>query len=398
MKMKFAELVVVGLLVGTLAAEGQNTYQPGLVPNAKQQFTDANGAPLSGGKVYFYVPGTTTPSPTYQDPQDTILNSNPILLDSAGRGIVWGTGSYRQIVRDQFGNLIWDQTTSQTNLASVGCPGGEFGQFQFFTQSGPSPNCAGASGLTTSDVGASVALNAVDENVQGVGGLNIFAGTTGSNQVDIHAGNGAGSGQGGQVNITGGATNDGGTVAIQAGDGDTPADGGEITLNAPSQINASTTCTQLNLDGIGSGGVPTNQIFLEAGNGNSGCDGVGGGTVTVEGNLQVDGALLNSVAFVDNPTSGATVGFADSQSYMEIVPTGTLSTLTIQLPTCSAAYNGKIAVWSTTKTISTATVTATAGSIVESALGTINAFGGMYFVCRGSNTTWYQMSFGSGSP
>lgn len=388
--------VVAGLL--TPAALGQNTYQPGLVPNAKQQFTDANGAPLAGGKVYFYQPGTLTPSPTYQDPNDTVLNSNPVLLDSAGRAIVWGTGQYRQIVRDRFGNLVWDQTTSQTNLATSGCPEGSYGQFQFFIQSGPSPNCAGASGLTTNDQGESVSLNAVDENVQGVGGLNINAGTTGSDQIDLNAGVGNGGGEGALLDLYGGAGDVGGAVKLEAGTGDTPGDSGEVSVISTNQINLGTTCTEINQDGVGISGVPTSRIYLEPGNGSSGCAAIGAGTVEIEGNLQVDGSTSNSAVFVDNPADGSTVAFADTESYMEIVPTETLATLTIQLPTCSAGFNGKVAAWSTTETIETASITATAGSVVNYALGTINAFGGMYFICRGSNTTWYQMSFGSANP
>jgi len=82
-----------------------------LIPNAKQQFLDANGNPLAGGFVYFYIPSTTTFKNTYQNAALTILNSNPIILDSAGEAIIYGSGSYRQIVNDVNGNLIWDQTT-----------------------------------------------------------------------------------------------------------------------------------------------------------------------------------------------------------------------------------------------------------------------------------------------
>ena len=82
-----------------------------LIPNAKQQYFDANGNPLAGGFVYYYIPGTTTFKNTYQDAALTILNSNPIILDSAGECITYGDGSYRQIVTDVNGNLIWDQPT-----------------------------------------------------------------------------------------------------------------------------------------------------------------------------------------------------------------------------------------------------------------------------------------------
>jgi hypothetical protein len=89
-----------------------------LIPNAKQQFLDANGNPLAGGFVYYYIPSTTTFKNTYQNAALTILNSNPIILDSAGECIAYGSGTYRQIVTDVNGNLIWDQpTTSLPNDA-----------------------------------------------------------------------------------------------------------------------------------------------------------------------------------------------------------------------------------------------------------------------------------------
>lgn len=49
-----------------------------------QQF-DSTGAPLSGGLLYFYAAGTTTPQSAYQDTALTIAWPNPMVLDSAGR-------------------------------------------------------------------------------------------------------------------------------------------------------------------------------------------------------------------------------------------------------------------------------------------------------------------------
>ncbi|MGN8022252.1 hypothetical protein ACTJJ7_16235 [Phyllobacterium sp. 22229] len=95
-----------------------------LLPNAKQFFVDANGAPLAGGAVNFYVPGTTTPKDTWQDAAGTILNTNPVILDSSGRAVIYGSGSYRQIVKDSLGNTIWDQNTaSSIDSASGGTAG-----------------------------------------------------------------------------------------------------------------------------------------------------------------------------------------------------------------------------------------------------------------------------------
>jgi len=49
------------------------------------QFFDANGNPLSGGKIYTYAAGTTTPTVTYTSSSGVTANANPIILDSAGR-------------------------------------------------------------------------------------------------------------------------------------------------------------------------------------------------------------------------------------------------------------------------------------------------------------------------
>ncbi len=82
-----------------------------LLPNAKQQFISAEGIPFAGGLVYFYVPNTSTPKNTWQDADQQILNTNPIILDAAGEAIIYGSGIYRQVVYDANGNLIWDELT-----------------------------------------------------------------------------------------------------------------------------------------------------------------------------------------------------------------------------------------------------------------------------------------------
>lgn len=89
-----------------------------LLPNGEQVFLDNNGDPLAAGTVGFYIPNTLTPKTTWQDAAQTIPNTNPVVLDAGGRAIIYGSGVYRQIVKDQFGNLIWDQLT--TGLGSGG--------------------------------------------------------------------------------------------------------------------------------------------------------------------------------------------------------------------------------------------------------------------------------------
>jgi hypothetical protein len=83
-----------------------------LLPNGKQQFLDANGNPLGGGSVGMYVPATLTPKTTWQDSDNSATNVNPVPLDAAGTALIYGTGEYRQIVKDALGNTIWDELTS----------------------------------------------------------------------------------------------------------------------------------------------------------------------------------------------------------------------------------------------------------------------------------------------
>lgn len=82
-----------------------------LLPNGKQQFIDISGKPLVAGLVYMYVPSTLIFKNTWQDSSQSSLNANPIVLDSRGQAVIYGAGSYRQIVKDNLGNLIWDEET-----------------------------------------------------------------------------------------------------------------------------------------------------------------------------------------------------------------------------------------------------------------------------------------------
>lgn len=89
-----------------------------LLPPALQQFFDNNGDPLTSGTVDFYVPNTTTRKNTWSDAGETTVNTNPVVLDAAGRPNggkqIYGDGQYRQILKDSLGNTIWDKVTSST--------------------------------------------------------------------------------------------------------------------------------------------------------------------------------------------------------------------------------------------------------------------------------------------
>jgi hypothetical protein len=83
-----------------------------LLPLGQQQFFDSNGKPLAGGSVTFFVPNTTTLKNTWQDPDQTTLNTNPVLLSASGSAVIYGHGSYVQEVRDADGTVIWTRFTS----------------------------------------------------------------------------------------------------------------------------------------------------------------------------------------------------------------------------------------------------------------------------------------------
>lgn len=74
-----------------------------LAPAPKFYEHDANGAPLSSGKVYTYVSGSSsTPLATYTSATGGTPNTNPVILDSTGRADIWlnGTGTYRFVVQN----------------------------------------------------------------------------------------------------------------------------------------------------------------------------------------------------------------------------------------------------------------------------------------------------------
>jgi len=66
-----------------------------------------NGVPLSGGALYFYETGTTTPKNTYSDADETIANTNPVILDAAGRqGDIFFNGLAKIVIQNADGAQI----------------------------------------------------------------------------------------------------------------------------------------------------------------------------------------------------------------------------------------------------------------------------------------------------
>jgi hypothetical protein len=80
-----------------------------LAPLLKFKEWDSNGNPLSGGKLYSYVAGTSTPASTFSDESGAVPNSNPVILDSEGRADVWLSAStnYKFVLKDADDVTIW---------------------------------------------------------------------------------------------------------------------------------------------------------------------------------------------------------------------------------------------------------------------------------------------------
>jgi parallel beta-helix repeat protein len=94
---------------------------------AGQQFFDNSGVILSGGKLYSYAAGTSTPQATYTSASGATAHTNPIVLDSAGRvatGEIWLTAgsNYKFALYTSLNVLIttWDNITgiNGTGIAS----------------------------------------------------------------------------------------------------------------------------------------------------------------------------------------------------------------------------------------------------------------------------------------
>lgn len=80
------------------------------IGGAGAQFFDNSGVPLTGGKIYTYAAGTTTPQATYTTSAGNVAHTNPIVLDAAGRvpsGEIWLTFlSYKFVITTSTDVLI----------------------------------------------------------------------------------------------------------------------------------------------------------------------------------------------------------------------------------------------------------------------------------------------------
>jgi len=123
---------------------------------------DLDGAPLSGGLLYSYEPGTSTAKATYTDIGGATPHANPIVLDSQGFSSngsailpVYLIGSYKLILKNSSGVTQW----TIDNIQGIGGPGTFYGN----------PYYVDASEV---DIGATGNGSSLKDIIDSVGGSN----------------------------------------------------------------------------------------------------------------------------------------------------------------------------------------------------------------------------------
>jgi hypothetical protein len=103
------------------------------VGGAAAQFFTNSGVILSGGKLYTYAAGTTTPKTSYTSSSGNTAHTNPIILDSAGRvpgGEIWLLASPYKFTLNTSADVL---IATYDNISGVGAA--EY-QVQNFTGTG----------------------------------------------------------------------------------------------------------------------------------------------------------------------------------------------------------------------------------------------------------------------
>jgi hypothetical protein len=91
------------------------------------QFFDNSGNVLTGGKIYTYQAGTTTPQASYTSSSGNTAHTNPIVLNAAGRvpsgGEIWILAAtfYKFVLETSTGVLIatYDNVGSSFNAIAI---------------------------------------------------------------------------------------------------------------------------------------------------------------------------------------------------------------------------------------------------------------------------------------
>jgi hypothetical protein len=119
-------IMALALILFPWAAKAQTPVT--VAPTMKLQFFSNTGTPLAAGCVFSFAAGTNLAQATYTDSTGTATNSNPIILDAAGRADIWVTNQAYKFVLKSAGGVncasgtqIWseDGVTGVLGLLSL---------------------------------------------------------------------------------------------------------------------------------------------------------------------------------------------------------------------------------------------------------------------------------------
>jgi hypothetical protein len=134
-------------------------------------FTDSNGKPLVGGKLYSYLSGTTTPTPTWTDESLQTPNTNPIILDSSGSCLCWldSTIQYKFVLTNSVNALVWsqDNITGDSPSPSIALSAAVLSVYQGASATDPATRVGGEQ-LQNGDLYFNTSINAMKAYANGV--------------------------------------------------------------------------------------------------------------------------------------------------------------------------------------------------------------------------------------
>lgn len=88
-----------------------------IVHYPKFKAVDENGTPLSGGKVYTYAAGGSTPETTYSDSALSSANANPVVLDSSGEADIYCANELKIVLKTSLDVTVWTKDNIQPPIA-----------------------------------------------------------------------------------------------------------------------------------------------------------------------------------------------------------------------------------------------------------------------------------------
>lgn len=150
---------------------------------AGAQFFDSNGTPLAGGLLYVYTAGTTTPATSWTTNSGASANTNPIVLNAAGRtpfeiwlnsGVTYKFALYTStnVLIGTYDNIpAIDDPTVFNNLITV------TGTNTLVGTSVP-PYTSYVAGMTLSFIPVATNTGAVTIDLDGLGAKNLFVGSS----------------------------------------------------------------------------------------------------------------------------------------------------------------------------------------------------------------------------